>query len=209
MRTVFALLVAVLSVVPPLECAEVQPSRPAAARIDSLFAHLEEHKLFRGAALVSDDGLKVYETAIGLADEAWGIPNSTDTRYLIASLSKQFAAVTILQLVDEGCLSLDVPIAEYMSRLPESWSGKVTVRDLLNQTSGIPDYTLLPGYTERIAMRRFTRDDFLGIICEESLFSATQFEPGEDWQYSNTNYFLLGIPSSRRSPLPPAASTRP
>jgi len=163
------------------------------ARLDALFDQLDENLLFRGVALVSDGGRVVYVTARGRANEEWDISNAVDTRYRIASLSKQFAAVVVLQLADEGRLSLDDPVAAHLSGLPEAWAGKVTVNHLLNQTTGIPDYTLLPDYLEVVSKRRFTRDEFFRLICGNSLFSTVRFAPGEKWEYSNTNYFLLGV----------------
>jgi CubicO group peptidase (beta-lactamase class C family) len=174
-------------------CGELRQTDEVAARLEALFDRLEKHQLFRGAALVSDGGQVVYSTARGLANEEWGIPNAVDTRYRILSLSKQFAAVIVLQLADEGRLSLDDPLAAHMSGLPEAWSDKVTVNHLLSQTTGIPDYTLLPDYLEVVSKRRFTRDTFFRLVCGDPLFSTLHFAPGEKWEYSNTNYFLLGV----------------
>ena len=168
-------------------------SNGATTRLDALFDRLDEHLLFRGAALVSDGGRIVYSTARGRANEEWGIPNTLGTRYRIASLSKQFTAVVVLQLADEGHLSLDDTVAAHLSGLPEAWANKVTVNHLLNQTTGIPDYTLLPDYLDVLSKRRFTRDEFFRLICSDSLFSTLRFAPGENWEYSNTNYFLLGV----------------
>lgn len=163
-----------------LAFAESQEADATSAKMDALFDRLEAHGLFRGAALVADGGEPVYTTARGLADEAWAIPNSVDARYRIASLSKQFAAVVILQLVEEGHLSLHDPLAAYLGGLPESWSGRVTVRDLLSQTSGIPDYTLLREYRDGLSTQRFTREEFLQLICGDPLFADLHFEPGSD-----------------------------
>ncbi len=174
-------------------CAELRRGDQVHARLDALFDRLEKHQLFRGAALVSDGGTVVYATARGLANEEWGIPNAIDTRYRILSLSKQFAAVVVLQLAGEGRLSLDDPLAAHLSGLPDAWSGEVTVRHLLNQTTGIPDYVLLPDYMDVVSKRRFTREEFLRLVCDDSLFSTLHFAPGEKWEYSNTNYLLLGV----------------
>jgi len=176
-----------------MTCGGAEPDSEITTRLDALFDHLEQHKLFRGAALVSDGGQVVFSTARGLANEAWNIPNTVHTRYRIASLSKQFAAVVVLQLIDEHRLSLEDPLDTYLSGLPESWSGTVEVQHLLNQTTGIPDYTLLPDYMEVLSKGRFTRDAFFRIICDDDLFATLGFVPGEDWEYSNTNYFLLGV----------------
>lgn len=176
-----------------LVCGEPGQTGETSARLDALFARLDEHRLFRGAALVSDGGQVVYTTARGPADEAWGIPNTVDTRHLILSLSKQFAAVLVLQLAGEGRLSLEDPLQAHLTGLPEAWSGKVTANHLLSQTSGIPDYVLLPDYEEVTGKKRFTREEFFRLICGDPLFTSLGFTPGEKWEYSNTNYFLLGI----------------
>lgn len=176
-----------------LICVGVVHAESTTARLDALFDRLEKHLLFRGAALVGDGEEPLYLTVRGLANEEWGIPNTPATRYRIASLSKQFAAVITLQLVTEGHLSLDDPLAVHLSELPESWSGDVLVRHLLNQTTGIPDYTLLPDYLDTISKQRFSREEFLQLICADSLFATLHFAPGRNWEYSNTNYFLLGV----------------
>lgn len=183
-------------------CGGLRQADGASARFEALFDRLEKHHLFRGVVLVSDAGKVAYTTARGLASEEWGIPNAIDTRYRILSLSKQFAAMIILQLADEERLSLDDPIDAHLSGLPEAWSGKVTVSNLLSQTTGIPEYSSLPDYRDVMSKRRFTRDAFFRIVCDDPLFSTLHFTPGEEWEYSNTNYFLLGVLAEKVAGVP-------
>ena len=122
----------------------------AEQRLEHLFDWLDAHQLFQGAVLVADAGEVVFCDAYGLANREWKIPNTPDTRHRIASLSKQFTAVVVLQLADEGRLSLDDTLAVHLDGLPDRWARRVTVHQLLDQTSGIPNYTLLPDYTDSI-----------------------------------------------------------
>ncbi|MCP4546251.1 MAG: beta-lactamase family protein [bacterium] len=192
MRIIGILLITTISLSCLSACGGPGQDDDIVTRLDEIFDRLDRHQLFRGAALVSDGEQFVYTTARGLADEAWNIPNSVDTRYRIASLSKQFAAVVVLQLIDEGCLSLDDPLAGHLSVPPKSWAETVTVQHLLSQSSGIPDYTLLPDYLEVLSKRRFTLTEFVRFIFADPLFDTLRFTPSESWEYSNTNYLLLG-----------------
>ena len=161
--------------------------------IDEVFEYLEDNNLYNGVALVMNGGEVVCERTMGYANFEWGIPNTLDTRFKIGSISKQFTAVLALMLVEEDRLSLSDPVGKYLPELGRPWAGRVTIHHMLCQTSGIPNYTLLEGYLDGIDKKRFTRDEFLALLVADSLMNSRHFEPGSTFDYSNTNYFFMGI----------------
>jgi CubicO group peptidase (beta-lactamase class C family) len=118
-----------------------QPSSaPTTAAIDAFVAKTmaEEHMAAASIAIVKD-GKVVLAKGYGLADREKGIQATAQTVYQIGSLTKSFTAAAVLMLVEEGRLSLEAKVTDLVAGLPAAWSG-ITVRHLLNQTSGIADY---------------------------------------------------------------------
>ena len=170
--------------------ARMQPAlaQDKAAQIDALVSKYHEIGQFNGAALVAENGQVIFKKGYGYANMEWDIPNAPDTKFRIGSVTKQFTAVLILQLREEGKISLDGTITDYLPDYPKAQGDKVAIHHLLTHTSGIPSYTGLPGF-----MRDNTRDPYKP---EEMLevFSGMEleFEPGAEWRYNNSGYFLLG-----------------
>ena len=111
MRLVHKHLVLLLLILPWSLGARAQER---ADEIDQIFQKFYEYTAFQGAVLVADRGEVVYQRAFGQANREWSVPNTLDTRFNIASLSKQFTAVLILRLVDAGRLDLERPISDYL-----------------------------------------------------------------------------------------------
>jgi CubicO group peptidase (beta-lactamase class C family) len=99
---------------------------------------------FSGDVLVAQKGQIIYKKAFGFAIREWNIPNTIESRFRIGSITKQFTAVAILQLADNGKLSLEDKLSKYFPDFPKGDS--VTIHMLLNHTSGIKDYTSLPNF---------------------------------------------------------------
>lgn len=127
----------------------------------------------------------VYSKGFGLADAAAQRPVDAETRFEIGSDTKQFTAAGILQLKERGKLALDDRLSKYAPDFPHA--AEVTLRELLNQTTGLPDYLLTNHFIGAIAP---TRASYARIVqlCGGSL----HFVPGSRWEYSNTNYIALG-----------------
>ena len=140
---------------------------------------------FMGAVLVAKGDEPMLNKAWGSADLEWDIANTTDTKYRIGSVTKQFTAVSILLLKEQGKLDLDAPISTYLEGTPETWS-EVTVRNLIRHTSGIPSVTSLDEFNE-IVRQPVSQDDLLAMYINLPL----EFEPGSTWKYSNSGYLLL------------------
>ncbi len=134
-------------------------------------------------------GKLVYTHAYGSARLAVGsspaIPATPAMRYSIGSISKQFTAAAILLLQQEGKLSLDDPVGKYIPGLTRG--NEVTLREILSHTSGYQDYWP-EDYVMTIMMRPATVDEILDTWAKKPL----DFEPGTQWQYSNTNYVIAG-----------------
>jgi CubicO group peptidase (beta-lactamase class C family) len=166
-----------------LGAALVGPAR--ADDIDRFIA--QEQRLYDLPAVVAgviQEGRLTDARASGLVNVELGVKASTDHVFEIGSISKQFTAYAILILRDEGKLELDAPVGRYLTELPEPW-GRVRLHRLLTHTSGLPDLEEAFGYD---VYRQTPSDaDFL----ERLLALPIGFEPGDKWQYSNTNYWLL------------------
>jgi CubicO group peptidase (beta-lactamase class C family) len=135
--------------------------------------------------LVAEHGQPVAVRAYGVADVAHPVPVTADTRFEIGSVTKQFTAAAILQLVEAHELSLDDTLGTYFPAYTVARA--VTVRELLGQTSGIPEYLgTLKDSSE--ASRPTSFDGLLAHVSDKPLL----FAPGTKWAYSNTNYALLG-----------------
>jgi len=159
---------------------------------------VREHQ-FSGAVLVERDGRVLMQGGFGLADAARHLPDTATTRFRIGSLTKQFTAVAILQLQDEGRLRATDPACRFLSSCPAAWR-RVTVAELLTNSSGIPDYVSLPGYS-RLSRQHLTPAQIAALVASEPLL----FRPGTRWSYSNTGYVLLGMIVTRVSGLSYAA----
>lgn len=137
------------------------------------------------AVAVVENGKVVYARGFGLRDENLKLAANADTHYEIGSMTKQFTAAAILQLRDAGKIVLDAPLATYLPSAPHA--KEITIRQLLNQTTGLYNYTQVSGF-KAIAGKPGSYDQMVALIAKKPL----EFVPGTKWRYSNTNYILLG-----------------
>ncbi|MDH3733233.1 MAG: serine hydrolase [Gemmatimonadota bacterium] len=158
-----------------------------ATRVETYVRSFADLQRFNGAVLVVDDGEVLFRRAFGFANGD-GEDNETDTRFRIASLTKQFTAALVMKLVEEGALRLDAPIREYIPDYPSPQGDQVTIHHLLTHTSGIPSYTNLPSFGGEMLAVPMTPAEIVALTWEDEL----EFEPGTDFAYDNTGYVLLG-----------------
>jgi CubicO group peptidase (beta-lactamase class C family) len=109
-------------------------------KLKSRFDEVCRDRKFMGAALITVNGRAVFSAACGWADAQWNVENTTDTRFLIGSITKEFTAAAVLLLYQEKRIALSDPIGHYLPNLPSSWQ-TATIHQLLTHTSGIPIYT--------------------------------------------------------------------
>jgi len=159
-----------------------------AAAIESLLKRHHDLGAFNGAALVAENGKVIFKKGYGLADFEWRIPNTPDTRFRLGSITKQFTATLILQLVEEGKLSLDTALAKALPYYRQDTGARVTIHNLLSHTSGIPSYTSQPNFFKDVSRDPYEVKDFVLKFCSGEL----EFEPGTTFRYDNSGYFLLG-----------------
>jgi D-alanyl-D-alanine carboxypeptidase len=164
-----------------------QPAADFAARADEFVSVFVGQGKFRGAVLVASDGKPVFRKAYGMANSEWDIPNTTDTKFRIGSITKQFTAMAILQLVEAGKVKLDDPVKTYYKDAPTAWE-TITVHHLLTHTSGIRSYTNLPNFFRDKAREPLNPLEIVKLTQNAPL----DFQPGEKMSYNNTGYVLLG-----------------
>jgi CubicO group peptidase (beta-lactamase class C family) len=172
---------------PALAAGPSCPTPDFAKQARELITPYLEAESFSGSILVAKDGAPVWRESFGAADREWDIANTADTKFRLGSITKQFTATAILQLVDQGKLSVDDPISKYYADAPAAWA-KVTIKHLLTHTSGIPSYTALPGFFDKSSMSPLSPDGIIKLTRDMPL----EFEPGAKYNYDNTGYILLG-----------------
>jgi CubicO group peptidase (beta-lactamase class C family) len=168
--------------------ADIPTAQDKARMVDALLTSYHDAGVFNGAALVSDGGKVIFKKGYGLADFEWKIPNSPDTKFRVGSITKQFTATVIMQLVEEGKLSVDATLSSVLPYYRKDTGSKITVHHLLTHTSGIPSYTGLPNFMRDVSRDPYGVREFVEKFCSGDL----EFEPGSRFLYNNSGYFLLG-----------------
>ena len=166
-------------------------SAATAARLDRALARAQKALLLPGveATVIFADG-STWNGAAGLADVAAARPVEPATPFAAASVTKTFTSALILRYVDQGLIKLDDPLARWLPAWPNA--RKITVRMLLNHTSGIRDFFRNPKLD--LALNKdMTRTWTSAEVMESYIPKGAAFPPGTSWSYSNTNYLLLGV----------------
>ena len=146
-------------------------------RLNQVVQPYADAQMFMGSVLVAKNGKVIFSQSYGMADLEWSVPNSPTTRFNIASMTKQFTAASILLLEDRGKLKTADLVRKYLPQAPASWD-KITIYHLLTHTSGIRDDAAKyePGTPDKLVFND----------------SPLNFQPGEQWSYTNLGYIVLG-----------------
>jgi CubicO group peptidase (beta-lactamase class C family) len=168
-----------------------------AAQIDELFASWDA-KAPGAAVAVIKDGEIVYSKGIGMADLERGVPITTESVFEIGSISKQFTAMSILLLENDGKLSLDDDIRKHVPEMPE-YERPITLRHLMHHISGVRDIETLVPLAGMHWFNYFTDEQMLELITRQKVLN---FSPGEQHLYSNSGYVLLMQVVERVSGMP-------
>mgnify|MGYP001476246903 CR=1 FL=1 len=150
---------------------------------DFVRSRLAERHIPGAAIAVIKNGKIVKTKGYGVASVEFNVPVTTETVFEIGSVSKQITAAGIMLLVEDGKVNLDEKISKYLPNTPDSWKN-VTVRNLLNHTSGIKSYSSLDGFE---LSKRMKQADFIRTLAPQPL----DFPTGTDYVYSNSGYSLL------------------
>ena len=158
-------------------------------QLDKLINAYTEYGKFNGSVLVANQGKVIFKKGYGMANMEWDIPNKSNTKHRLGSITKQFTAMLILQLAAENKLDLHAQISKYLPDYPKETGDKITIHHLLTHTSGIPNYTSFPDFFQNESRNPYTPDEFVKKFEDKPL----DYEPGEQFSYSNSGYFLLGV----------------
>lgn len=183
-RMILLLALGFTVIIPHIICAQDK-----APQIDTLMSKFHENGQFNGSALVAEKGKVIFKKGYGDANMDWQIPNRPDTKFRIGSITKQFVAMQIMQLVQEGKIKLDGKLTGYLPEYREDTGNLITIHHLLTHTSGIPSYTGLPGVWSDSSRNPYDIDYMIQHFHSGDL----EFEPGTEYRYNNTGYFLLAV----------------
>ncbi|QHV97440.1 serine hydrolase [Spirosoma endbachense] len=157
-------------------------------KLNEIMRAYHNYNMFDGSVLVAENGEIIYKAAFGLANREWNILNTTDTKFMIGSVSKSFTATLMLIQVQKGLIKLDKTISDYLPEFVNKPAAKVTIKQLLSHTSGIPNYDIIKDFFPKISRQNFSREEYVKVYMDSSL----AFEPGTRYAYSSWGYFTLG-----------------
>ena len=161
-------------------------------KIDKIVKEYYDARQLNGVVLVAEKEKIIYKKAFGYADFAWGVKNKVDTKFRIYSISKQFTAMIVMQLVQEGKIDLDEPITTYLPYYRKDTGDKITVNNLLTHSHGIPDPPMDKMPLIITASPEETIKKYFG--------GDPTFAPGEKFSYSGVGgYTILGAIAERVS----------
>ena len=146
-------------------------------QIDSLMKRSNQIGVFNGNVLVSKNNKIIYNASFGFTDATKSNKLTTDYRFNIGSITKEFSAVALLQLEEKGKLKLDDKVSKFIPELPK-WANEVTIKDLLQYTSGLPN----------VNWKKIKNDKDL--FDDLKLIDTLDFKPGTKYDYNNNNIFL-------------------
>lgn len=157
-----------------------------ATKLDDYLSALQKSDNFHGSVLVAKDGNILLNKGYGMANFEQNIKNTSQTRFLIGSMTKQFTAMAIMQLEEKGLLSEQDKLSKYIPDFPHG--DEITIYNLLTHTSGIKSLNELPGFLN------MKPEDLQNINTAINFFKnqPLDFKPGTQFEYSNSGYLLLG-----------------
>ncbi len=159
----------------------------SAEAVDALFTEWDQPDSPGCALAVIHEGEIVYKNGYGMANLEHGVPITPTTVFYSGSVSKQFVALSIALLAEQGKLSFDDDLRSYLPEIPE-YDRTITIRHLIHHTSGLRDYLQLSFLAGRSYLDSMAEEEVLALIARQD---ALNFSPGDQYLYSNSGYFLL------------------
>src|SRR5882762_6698429 len=156
-------------------------------KVDQIFSAYSKPNSPGCAVGVIQDGNFVYRKGYGRGSLEHGVPLSSQSVFYMGSVSKQFTAASVVLAAEQGFLSLDDNVGKYIPELPD-YGNVITLREMLHHTSGFRDFETLMYLSGRDLSDRHSKDEMLDLITRQKGLNNI---PGDEWIYSNTNYFLL------------------
>lgn len=186
-----SLILALICVALPLAAQDNVDAR--ARQVDTILSFLDTKTAPGTAVLVIDRGKKVYERCFGVTDLRTFQPIDSRTNFRLASVTKQFTAMAIMLLAHDGKLRYDGHLTDVFPDFPD-YGRSITVRNLLNHTSGLQDYEdLMTNYDSDVPegqLRQIQDAEVMHLLKQQK---STKFLPGSKWAYSNSGYVILGL----------------
>ncbi|WP_159102735.1 serine hydrolase domain-containing protein [Flectobacillus major] len=157
-----------------------------AAKLDTFFKHLHKTAKFNGAVLVSQYGKIIYKGAFGYANFSKKDTNTTQTLFQLASVSKQFTAVAIMQLHEKGLIDYNDPVYKFIPNFP--YDPSITIRSLLTHCSGIPNYAYA---LDKVVDKKtpMTNEQIVSLFAKYK--PGINYLPNARFNYNNSNYVVL------------------
>lgn len=155
-------------------------------KLDSLFTELEKHNLGMGSLAISIDNQISYQNGFGYAQMRDSVQSSKETFYRIGSVTKMFTSVLIFQLIEEGQLNLDDHVNTFFPEFPNA--KLISIKNLLNHSSGLSNYSDEPDF-QKWKYEAKSKKELLDVIAK----TKSNFEPGSQHEYSNSNFLLLSL----------------
>lgn len=168
------------------------------ARVDEIFATWDSTQSPGCALAVMSDGAIINSRGYGMANLEHGIAISPSSVFYVGSVSKQFVAMAIALLAEEGKIDLDDDIRKYVPEIPE-YDRTITIRQMVHHTSGLRDYLTLMSLSGRSFADSVTEEEVIALLSRQR---ALNFDPGDEHLYSNSGYFLLAVIVKRASNKP-------
>lgn len=183
----------------------VSQAAPRDARVAQLRAYLAASASLgrlNGSVLVAERGKILIDTAYGFANMELGVTNTPDTRFRVASITKQFTAMAIMMLAEDGKLAVGDPVSKWVDSVPEAWRA-LTIHQLLRHSSGISDYEeWFGGYDTPVYSDYMSQAHAPARIVRDAKQRPLDHEPGTKFRYSNSAYIVLGYIIERASGMP-------
>ena len=169
-----------------IQIAAICFAQDRSTQFDSLFTSLYKENKFTGNVLIAENGVPIFQKSYGQAFREKNLDLNSESIFDLASVSKQFTAMAVMILKKQGKLSSEDSLRHFFPELPYY---NITIRNLLNHTSGLPDY-MDPAYKHWDSTKIMTNKEMIQFLADKK--PAVLFFPGEKWDYSNTGYALLG-----------------
>jgi CubicO group peptidase (beta-lactamase class C family) len=158
------------------------------SKIAGIMKTYHSYNMFDGAVLVTENGKIIYKGAFGKANREWDINNSVDTKFMIGSISKPITCFLTLLQAQKGLIDINKTIEDYLPEFKNKPAAKVTIKQLMSNTSGMPNYDIIEGFFTKYSRQSYTREEYVKVYMD----SALVFEPGTKYFYSSWGFFTLG-----------------
>jgi len=170
------------------------PLAQTTQRIVDIFAEAESQQRFSGSILIKTGSQVLFESSFGFADPASGLANSPDTAFRIGGITRTFTAAAILKLIGEKKLSVDDPLQKHLPETFGKKNGRITIHQLLTESSGIPDYILTwrTAWKMSFGGKKEPPKGGSASLIKGIISQPSAFEPGSRTEFSHSNSMILG-----------------